>query len=226
MGKMKVLLLVGSPRKEQSTSNSIGQYLIKNLRKEDCTDKTIYIYESLKNDTGRKEMINFFNESDVIILSYPLYVDSLPANCIKALEYINEERQKINCNKNQTFLVIGNCGFYEKEQIENSLNVCKFFAKENKLNWYGGISVGGGPQLQGKDLISLGGMTKKLRKALDIISNSILQDIDIPMNKINELTDPPEPKFIYFMLANLGFKYEAKRNGILKNINDRPYITR
>lgn len=226
MDEMKVLLLVGSPSKEHSTSNSIGQYLVSNLRKHNYTDRTICIYDALKTDAGCKEMTGFFNESDVIILSYPLYVDSLPANCIKALEQITEERRKISCNRKQTFVAVGNCGFYEKKQIENSLNVCRFFAKENNLHWQGGIAVGGGPQLQGKELVSMGGITKGLRQGLDMVSDSILKGTDAPMNKVNELTNPPEPEFLYRMIANWGFKQGAKKNGTLKNINDKPYVVR
>lgn len=224
MDEKKVLLLVGSPRKEKSTSGSIGQYLIENLKKENYTDKTIYINDIFKNETSSKGFIDSFNESDVIIFTYPLYVDSLPASCIRALEYLTEERERTNYNREQKFLAVGNCGFYEKKQIENSLNVCRFFAEENKINWHGGIGVGGGPQLNGRNLVESGGMTKKLRQALDMASDSIIQGMDMPIDKISNMTNPPEPEFIYFMLANLGFKYQAKRNAISKNINDKPYV--
>jgi multimeric flavodoxin WrbA len=225
MDGKKALLLVGSPRKGQSTSGYIGQYLIENLKKQNYEDKTIYINDIFKNETSSKEFVDSINESDVIILTYPLYVDSLPASCIRALEYLTEEREKEDCNRKQKFLAVGNCGFYEKKQIENSLNVCRFFAEKNMITWLGGVGVGGGPQLQGRSLTESGGMTKRLRQALDMISDSIIKEADIPLEKLKDMTNPPEPEFVYFMIANLGFKYQAKRNGVLKNINDKSYIS-
>lgn len=224
MDTKKVLLLVGSPKKEHSTSNSIGQYMVMNFKKADYISRTIYVYNSLKSESGCKDMVNCFNESNIIILSYPLYVDSLPADCIKALKYIKEERSKADCSISQIFLSVGNCGFYEKDQLQNSLNICKFFAQENNLKWYGGIPVGGGSQLQGKDLLGLGDMTRNLRAALDIVCRSILNAADIPMDKVGKLTNLPEPRFVYSFIANLSFKNAAKNNGVFKNINDKPYI--
>lgn len=221
---MKVLLLVGSPRKAVSTSDSIGQYMVANLKNGCCTYDTIYIYDALKSNLLMNSMVDSFNESDVIILTYPLYVDSLPAPCIEALECITKQRQNIAPVKKQLFLAIGNCGFYDKEQIENSLNVCSFFAKENNLDWYGCIPIGGGPQLDGKKLETLGGMTVKLRKALDMASDSILQSAPLPIDKIIKLTDPPEPRFMYSLIANFSFKAAARKNGTLKKINAKPFI--
>lgn len=223
MDAKKVLLMVGSPKKELSTSNSIGQYMIMNFKKSDCISKTIFIYDSPKDEYHCKDMIDCFNESNIIILSYPLYVDSLPARCIEAFEYITAEKAKKSCISDQIFLAIGNCGFYEKKHLQNSLNICKFFADENNLKWYGGIAIGGGPQIQGKDLLSLGNMTQNLRTALSIVCDSIINGYDIKMDKINKLTNLPEPRFVYSMMANLSFKNAAKKNEVLKNINDTPY---
>lgn len=223
MSEKKVLLLVGSPRKEHSTSNAIGQYLLKNFSNANYSVETIFIGDFSQDETRNLKIMSAFNESDVIILSYPLYVDSLPSPCIKILEYITSERKKISTNKNQIFMAAGNCGFYEKEQIANSLKVCSFFAEENKLSWHGGIAIGGGPQLQGKELTSLGGMTVKLRKALDLACNDIMYGNEIQIDEINKLLDPPEPRFLYFILANFGFKQQAKKNGI-KNIKEKTYL--
>lgn len=223
MDAKKVLLMVGSPKKDHSTSNSIGQYMVMNFRKSNYMSKTIFIYDSQKEEYHCKDMIDCFNESNIIILSYPLYTDSLPARCIEAFEYITAERAKKSCISDQIFLAVGNCGFYEKKHLQNSLNVCKFFARENSLKWYGGIPIGGGPQIQGKDLLSLGNMTQNLRTALNIVCTSIIKGYDIQTDKINKLTNLPEPRFVYSMIANLSFKNAAKANGVLKNINDTPY---
>lgn len=223
MDKRKVLLMIGSPRKDRSTSYSVGKYLVDNLMKSDYVNETIYMHDRFKNEEDCKKTLESFNNSNLIILSYPLYVDSIPAPCLKVLEYITDKRKDMKFQGEQIFLAVGNCGFYEKEQIQNSLNICEFFAKENRLNWYGGIPIGGGGQIGGKDLEKLGGMTKKLRSALDIVTDSIISNRPTPVEQVNKLISPPERKFIYFYMANLGFKLQARKNGVLKNINDRPY---
>jgi multimeric flavodoxin WrbA len=220
----KVLLLIGSPKKERSTSFTIGKYLMKRLHANDCNKNSIFINDALKSKDGIDEMINKFNESDIILLCYPLYVDSIPAPIIRAFELITEGRRKLKRQKNQIFFAAGNCGYYEGSQIENSANVCRIFATENELSWYGSMSIGAGGIYSGKELEALGGMATRLRSALDLTAESILNNSIIPMEKIQKLTTPPFPRFFYQAAVTISFKSEAKKNNCYKSMNHRPYI--
>lgn len=206
MTENKILLLVGSPKTEHSTSNALGQYLLQKFITSECEFQTFYVYQALKDDEKTSQLINSFNDSDLIILTYPLYVDSLPANCIKLMELITKKRSEMKTFKIKKLLIASNCGFYEKEQIQNSVNVCRLFAKENNLDWQGAICVGGGAQIDGKKLEDLGGMSMGLRKAIDKIAASINNNIKPPKDFFDNIVFPPEPKFMYFMIANSSFK--------------------
>lgn len=224
MERKRVLILNGSPKRTNSTSYSIGNYLIKNFSEDKYLCKTEFVYDQLSNEDGINALINSFNESDIIIFSYPLYVDTLPALDIRAMELITEHRRKYKIEKNQIFLVLANCGFFEGKQISNSINVCHFFAKENELNWYGGISVGAGGMYSGKSLEKVRGVSKKLREALELTAEAITNNTALPVEKISKLTVPGTPKFIYFNAANIGFKHSARKNGVLKILQNRPFI--
>ena len=138
------LLLVGSPRREKSNSKSLGDYLLKSLSKKGLETRTIQIYDSLKSKENIEELIKAVNKHDLIIIAAPLYVDSIPASVIKALEIIYENRKNNVPDKKQSLISIVNCGFPESYHNNTATSIYKYFAKKAKFNWKGGLSLGQG----------------------------------------------------------------------------------
>ena len=87
------LLLVGSARQPHSTSASLGKYLLDQLEKHDFDTESILIHHSLKSDDGNRELLSATDRSDLLIVAFPLYVDSLPFQVIQIMEIIEQHRQ-------------------------------------------------------------------------------------------------------------------------------------
>ena len=109
--KKKVLLLVGSPRGGRSTSASLGNYLISRLEEYGMISEIGFIYRLVNREKKKQELLKMVENADLIILSFPLYVDSLPAPVIKAMEIVKEERDRSERKITQNLIAICNNGF-------------------------------------------------------------------------------------------------------------------
>jgi len=77
-----VLLLVGSPKNSSSTSAALGDYLTLRLEELGSSIEKEYIYKLIRKEEGQKKILSMVDNTDLIILAFPLYVDCLPAGVI------------------------------------------------------------------------------------------------------------------------------------------------
>ena len=82
----RALLLVGSPKTRKSTSNSLGGYLFEQLSARSIQTETIYLHTVLRSPQKMQALFDAVDAADLVTLAFPLYVDSLPAPVIEALE--------------------------------------------------------------------------------------------------------------------------------------------
>ncbi|MFP4372504.1 MAG: NAD(P)H-dependent oxidoreductase, partial [Halanaerobium sp.] len=176
----KAILLIGSPKGIESSSASLGTYLLTKLEKYDIETEILHLYSEIANQIKEKMFLDKIEEADFLVLAAPLYVDTLPAKVIKALTLIAENRKKINRDnldygKLKSFAVIVNCGFPESEQNETALKIYQEFARKAKLKYLGGIAIGMGGAVSGKSLSEMGGMAKDLLEGLDQAADDIVR---------------------------------------------------
>ena len=107
------LLLVGSPKAFDSTSESLGAYLLKKLAENGFDVQKGHIRTLMGSSEGRQAMLELVNASDIVVLAFPLYVDSLPAVVIAALELVAVQRQSETVPKSLRLVAIVNNGFPE-----------------------------------------------------------------------------------------------------------------
>jgi multimeric flavodoxin WrbA len=215
------LLLVGSPRGEMSTSASLGNYLLKLLEEANIKTVKAFIHRLVNRSEKIEELLTMVNNADLIILSFPLYVDSLPAPVIKAMELIRDSRNEKQ-RKNQDFIAISNSGFPEASQIETALEICKNFAEEVNFNWRGGLALGGGGAVNGRPLEERGGMLRNVIKGLEITAEYLSRGEDIPNEAIGLVSKSLIPSGMYKMMGNLGWRIQSRRYGALKRMKDQP----
>ena len=139
----RALLLVGSPRTRKSTSNSLGVYLFEQLSKHNIQTETIFIHTTTHSAERIKVMLDAVDAADLILLAFPLYVDSLPAPVMNALEIIAAHRASQSEHR-QLFAAISNCGFPEPDQASTALAICENFARLNHFEWADLVSIGRG----------------------------------------------------------------------------------
>ena len=219
----RVLLLIGSPKGEKSTSASLGNYLISKFEEFGMISEKLFIHRLVNREEKLQELSQIIENVDLIILTFPLYVDSLPAPVIKAMESIKENRINLENTKSQNFIAIANSGFPEASQNQTALKICKIFSQECGFVWKGGIALGGGGAINGVALIEKGGMVRNVIKGLDIVAQALNDNSEIPQEAVDLLAKKFIPHTIYRIFGNLGWKLQARRYGVRKKIKQRPY---
>lgn len=217
------LLLVGSPKPRNSTSETLGDYLLVQLKQKGLETKKILVNQELKSPGGSDKLISAVNECDILILSCPLYVDSAPATVTKALEIIAEQRRKKIQPRQQFMLALSNSGFPEAHHNETAISIYRCFAKEAGFNWVGGLALGGGGTINGRPLTELGGLVKNVTKSLDLAAGALLEGIPLPEEAVNLTAKPLIPNWLYLLVAQLGWRFQAKEHGAFSKLNARPY---
>ncbi len=225
----KAILLIGSPKGKNSSSASLGAYLLKKIEKFDIVGETVHIHAEISTKAKTDLFLDKIEEADFIILAAPLYVDTLPAKVIKALSLIADKRKKlyfddIKSAKNQSFTAVVNCGFPEAEQNTTALKVYQEFAEEAKLKYLGGIAVGMGGMVSGKSLAEMGGTAKNLIEGLDQAVEDIVKNQRLSDSVIEKTSKPMiSQKWLYTLGGNLGWRFQALKNGVYRKLNDQPY---
>ena len=211
----KVLLMVGSHRKDKSTSNSLGEYLLDNFKTIDIETDKLFVHSDYNQDEDR--ILMKVKWADLIILSFPLYVDSLPAPVIKSLEMIKKGKEK---TKHKQFFAISNSGFPEAAHNNTALKVCRQFSEQMEWEWIGGLAVGMGAAVDGKSLEEIKGMGDNIIVKLDNIFDFII--IEGKGVGIVEV-EPSIPKWLYVFMGNMGWRFQAIKNGVWKKLHNKPY---
>ncbi len=221
----RALLLVGSPRGNKSNSNSLGGYLFEQLGAQEIETETVYLYALLRSAEKMKALFDSMDAADLIVLVFPLYVDSIPAPVIDLLEKIvlnrngKEKRRKL-------FASIANCGFPEDHHNATALRICEIFARQAGFEWAGSLALGGGEVISGIPLVQGGGRTIRIRKSLDLAAASLAKGQAIPKTAQELMGKPSIPNWVYRMMGGLGWKKQAKRYGVHESLNNQPYSSK
>ena len=191
-------LINGSSKTNNSNSEYFINYISKYLEN--------YQIFSLKYD-NINQIIDSINNSDTIILAFPLYVDSPNYHTLNFLDYIYDNNISLDDKK---LYVIINCGFKEGEQNITALNIIKRWSSKVNINYNGSILIGAG-EIIGKKRYKI--VSRKALNYLKKFANSIkdkrkTDDIITTTSFINSKT--------YCLLANISWKNKAKKNNLTK----------
>jgi hypothetical protein len=218
------LLLVGSPRTRKSSSQSLGGYLFDQLSAYNIQTETIYIHTSMRSVVRTKALLEAVDTADLVLLTFPLYVDSLPAPVIEALERIAAQRTGQKRTKRQLFAAISNCGFPEAHHNAAPLAICETFAQQAGFEWAGGLALGAGEGLvHGAPLNDAGGPAIPIKKSLEMAAEALTAGEHIPQAAIDLLAKSFIPGWLYRAIGWYGWKQQAKRWGAEKLLKRQPY---
>jgi hypothetical protein len=222
--KKQVTLLVGSPKKKNSSSATLGLYLCSQLDPDQFAYREIDLCSVLfEKETNPSYWLDDVLKSELIILSAPLYVDCLPSYVFQAFEMIYQERKQPGNKKDMQFLAIINSGFPESSQSQIALDICHHFARASKMKWLGGLSLGAGFILAGKDIRKMDWFVRNIKRSLDLSAMAINKGETIPDEAIRLMGKPLMGEKLFRWLGNLGFKQMARHKGTIQQIYDRPY---
>lgn len=213
------LLLVGSPKGPSSNSYSIGRYMLERLCEAGWTTDLDFIYQATRDDSRMRNAVEKMDASDLVILSFPLYVDSLPTQMIKFLEQVDAQGRKLEGMK-QRLTAVCQSGFPESHQNDCALGMCRIFALESGFEWAGGLAVGGGSAIGHRRLEDAGDQMRALRMALDLTVKALADERDVP-EEAKGIAANGIPPLLYNQFINSMWQKECERNQVV--LEARPY---
>jgi len=220
----RALLLVGSAKPVgQSTSESLGNYLLVQLTAQGFTAEKLHLHRALRSAPRRQALLTAVAQADLLVLAFPLYVDSLPYLVTSALELIATERQSHHHPNPLHLVALVNCGFPEARQNETALAICHEFARQTQMHWAGGLALGQGGSIAGQPLTAVGGMVRHVRQALDLTAAALTQGQPVPAEAVALAAKPLMPTFFYTMMGNLGWHLQARQQGTWGQLRAQPF---
>lgn len=224
----RVLLLIGSAKRDRSTSDVLGTTLIERLHAHGIESETLFLHRSVHTEKRRGELLAATERADIIVLATPLYVDALPYLVVRTLELIAEHRRirpptRMRPTGRQRFVSILNCGFPEAHHNETALAICRQFAREVGLEWAGGLGLGGGEAIGGRPLESRGRMVRNVVRALELSARALASGEPVPEEAVRLMARPLIPARVYTWLGAAGWRRRAKKHGVSDRLGDRPY---
>ncbi|MCL1906131.1 MAG: NAD(P)H-dependent oxidoreductase [Clostridiales bacterium] len=210
---MKIVAINGSPK----AKGSVSELIIAQI--EHILDEKIQTHQAVRLVQGytTQETLTAILDADILLIVFPLYVDSLPASLIELLTRLEDAAHSIIASPH--IFVISNCGLSEPEHTALALDMVKHFAERTGYVWGYGLGIG-----RGGMLASMGNNWSK-----GPVSNvyAALCDMTCAMcegrSEQNKFIAPKFPRFLYIATANIGWRIQAKRNGVRKKLNSRPY---
>lgn len=202
---MNITFINGSPKAKGSASQAILNDL-----------KTFLPSQNIKEVQFNKpkvteEQIETLKHSEVIVFSFPLYVDSVPSNLLACMIEIEKELRSLPI----TVYALCNNGFYEGIQNRHALNVIKNWSTKTNLAWGQGIGVGCGGMMGGLANVPVGkGPKKNFGEALSILSDNIHNK----RSDENVYINANFPRFLYKLMAHFGWRQQIRKNG--KKVSD------
>ena len=219
----KVMLICGSPRTEEKTASAgFLAHVEAALKGPDFEKRRIDVRRSLKN--GPEAEYAAMREADAFVLAFPLYYFCLPGLLMRFLEdYEKDCREHGRQQKPVKIYAVVNCGFPEPEINAEAVRVVGCFSRHIGARFRFGVMIGGGPMVSAAEGA---GPVKKAYGELEKAAADIAGDIRgeaVPTLE-NVLIRPDFPRRLYFFLGDMGWKRQAKQNGLKKaDLYRRPY---
>lgn len=232
LGTRRALLIVGSPKtNEPSTSGALGGYLVDRLQQRGWETESLTLRASLNRPEGERELLTAVQRAGLIVLAFPLYVDSLPHLVTKALAAIAAGRRADRAPFAQRLVGIVNCGFPETHQNSVAMAICREFAAQSGIAWAGGLAIGGGGAIGGEPLTAekrSGAPVRHAMEALDMTAAALAEGLPVPAEAVKTIAKSPMPfaiwRRLYIWMGTKGFEKLAAKNGVDKDgLRATPY---
>ncbi|MGD0997902.1 MAG: NAD(P)H dehydrogenase, partial [Thermoleophilia bacterium] len=192
--------------------------------------ETVVLAKALKSEEGTQALLAATAAADLVVLSFPLYIDSLPAPVIRAFELIADSRaedapdaQALGALEQPGFVAICQCGFPEVEHNQVALEICANFARAAGFEWAGGLAMGGGGLIASRPLREKGGLLRSVTRALDLSAAQLADGRPVSAEAVRLMNKTAFPAFAYRFVANRGWRAELKKRGATTPLDARPY---
>lgn len=237
----RALLIVGSPRIGSSTSSVVGSHVLARLAERGVATSQIVLKSALRTGSQRTALLDEVQRADLVVLTFPLYADTLPTLPTLALETLSARREAWSGDKEsgKRLFAICNSGFPEGHHNTVALAICERFAAFAGMHWSGGLKFGGGAAIV--DGAALTGPERQghlparnLIRSLDLAADALARGENVPDEANDLLARSPIPyvpfalwRWAYGKIGTMQWKRLATENGVKPaTLRARPHLKR
>ncbi|MEM1416648.1 MAG: NAD(P)H-dependent oxidoreductase [Myxococcota bacterium] len=213
---MNVLMLNGSGKAPgTSTSAALGRAFLDALERTAGTPLARQaiscrkLAQASRHDAILREAAE---AADLLLVVTPVYVDGLPAPLTRALEVLAGVHGEAAASlAGRDVLALVNCGFPETVHTQTSLRLVGRFAARVGMRDLGGLGVGGGQAIHGRELERLGGMVRHIEASFAEAAAAVARGEAVPASAQALLDRGMLPGPVYRALGSFGWWREARR---------------
>ncbi|MCL2337041.1 MAG: NAD(P)H-dependent oxidoreductase [Firmicutes bacterium] len=211
-----IVFINGSPKAKDSVSGMLIDKIEALLQAKSSVYQAVSLLRNENNAAALTEILN----ARVLLIVFPLYVDSLPAPLIRVLNLLEEAAPKMAGQLPRLYGVC-NCGFFEAEHNRLALEILENFAHCAGMGWGYGVGVGGGGFIAAQSKkMATGGPAFNVYSALRELCAAIQ---DGKTRQQNVLVRPKIPRFLYQLGAHFGWRQMAKKYGATAFLQAKPH---
>lgn len=198
---MNISIINGSPKSGKSTSGLLIKYLLQEMG--ECNAQ---VFKCTLQTTELAKIAC----SDVLVLVFPLYVDSIPSQLLQLLIILEELK---NLNHDMMVYCIVNNGFFEGTQNYVAIQQIKNWCAAADLNWGQGVGIGAGEMLPFTANIPLKhGPNKNIGYAI----SSLAANLRNKKSGKDSFVSPNWPRFLWRIQSTKFFWIPRARSNSLK----------
>jgi len=216
----RVVLCVGSAKPTgTSTSEILGRALLQRLER--CGWETLVVHLSRVVRLGSPEvpaLEDALATADLLVLATPVYVDSLPALVLAALEGLTRHHRRGNV----AILPVVQCGFPELSHTVLALQVLERAAAVLGWHWAGHLAMGAGGAMQNANLTEAKGMARHQVAALDQVTSALDAGQPVAESAMTEFSQQMMSPALYRAAGNLGWLVEAWKHHAVHRLWEAP----
>jgi hypothetical protein len=220
---MKTLLLVGSPKPGASASRSFGEAALGRLVARGVETRTARVTPAFRSPAAMDRLMTDIDWADLVLLSSPVYVDTLPAPVMRLLETWGRRAgaPDIAARRPVRLAALVQCGFPEAQHCALAIDVCEEFCRESGVGWAGALAFGCGGALSGRTP-ERSPLAKAVR-ALDGAAEALAAGREIPEEARRVFGRQFAPSWAYTLFGGLSWWWIARKRGGREPLRLRRY---
>ena len=168
------------------------------------------------------DLLDVIDAADLVVLSVPVYVDSLPAPVTGLLEaWATAVADGRMSPRPRRLAVLAQCCFPEAHHCDVAIEACRTFAQRTRVGWAGALAFGMGGAIEGRpperSLLS-----RRIRH-LDGAAEALASDRPIPPEATTAFARPLVPPRAYPLFGRFMWASQARTRGCTEPLTLRRY---
>jgi NAD(P)H-dependent FMN reductase len=218
----RAILLIGSPKPGKSASRTFAEAVGAGLEARGHTTRIERVTSSLGDQVRLGELLVAIAESDLVLLAFPVYWDSLPAPVLHLLEaWAAAVADGSMPNAPRRLAVLTQCGFPEASHCQVAIDVCRLFAEKNDVAWSGALAFGMGGAIAGGSLAQ-----SPLRPRLNAFNaavEALAAGEPLPTASVESFARPLVPAWTYPLLGGFAWSRQARQRSCTEPLTLKRY---